>query len=453
MVEQLRKKFIFSAMLAILLVLLAIVCAISGLNRYQMERNTDTLLDFMIMQGEIFSENETGYGPFVPENGEMRQEHGPEVEDDTDDDLDDDLDDLDELPSVPYNRQDESQGMFGGGRFDEETPFRTRYFSVYYSPSGSYAHSRLNNIASVSEDKAIEYGDMVLSSGKERGKVDNFKYQRIETAAGETGFYFLDISEEKENLRSNLISSLIVAVVSYLVLFALIYVISGRIVKPFADNIERQKQFITDAGHEIKTPLAIISANTEAIEMIAGKSEWTENIHSQIKRLTDLVQRLLVLSRMEETGLRITFTEFSLSDAVADIAEPFITLAESQDKKIALDIEPDLLLNGDERGIRDMVSILCDNAVKYCDPNGNVRIHLSGTGKKKVLTVSNSCTGAEKAKVENWFSRFYREDSSRSRSTGGFGIGLSIAKAVVEAHKGKISAEFKDGDVIMTAEL
>ena len=452
MVEQLRRRFILSAMLAILLVLVIIVGAIYGLNRYRMERNTDTLLEFMITQGELFPYAQGG------DPGGMGREEWHELpidaENDDDPDGDDDIDD-DYVEEYRQERPmgEHFEGVFNGLRIDAETPYRTRYFSVYYSADGSYLRSGLGSIASVSESSAQEYGARALSEGKDRGKIDDFKYQKIITSSGETGYYFLDISEEKDNLRSNLLSSLIVAAASYLALFVLIYVISGKAVKPYADNMERQKQFITDAGHEIKTPLAIISANTEAIEMISGKSEWTDNIHSQIRRMNDLVQRLLVLARMEETGMQMQFSEFSLSEAVAEIAEPFITLAENQGKNFSMDIAPDILFNGDERGIREMVSIFCDNAVKYCDPEGKIAVRLQENGKKKVLSVSNTCAGAETAKVENWFSRFYREDTSRARTTGGFGIGLSIAKAVVDAHKGKVKAEYRNGDVILSAEF
>lgn len=441
MIEQLRKRFIVSAMISIFIVLVFIVGGIYVMNLFQVERNTDLLLQIMITQGELFKdrdwENRPGELDYPIDDPAANQDTRPGGPDQVKPDI---------IPG-------KYQGGIGGPVIDAETPYRTRYFVVYYNEDGTYSHSNLNSIVSVTEEQAQEYGSIAVEKGKDKGRVSSYKYQRFETSAGEIGYYFLDISEDKADVRRNLVSSLVVALAIYCVLLLLIYFISGKIVKPYADNIEMQKQFITDAGHEIKTPLAIISANTDVIEMTSGKSEWTDNIHSQIKRLNDLVQRLLVLSRMEEDGVKLNKKQFSLSEAVAEVSEPFVTLAESKNISFNMDIAPDIFIDGDERGIRELTSVLCDNAVKYCDPDGMVKISLHEEGKKKVLSVSNTCESAKEAKVDNWFSRFYREDSSRSRSTGGFGIGLSIAKAVTDAHKGKIRADYQDGNVIMTVEL
>lgn len=441
MIEQLRKRFIVSAMISIFIVLVFIVGGIYVMNLFQVERNTDLLLQIMITQGELFKdrdwENRPGEMDHPLDDSSANQGTRPESPDQAKPDI---------IPGM-------YQGGIGGPVIDAETPYRTRYFVVYYSEDSTYSRSNLNNIVSVTEEQAQEYGNIAVEKGKDKGRVSSYKYQRFETSTGEIGYYFLDISEDKADVRRNLISSLVVALAIYCVLLLLIYFISGKIVKPYADNIEMQKRFITDAGHEIKTPLAIISANTDVIEMTSGKSEWTDNIHSQIKRLNDLVQRLLVLSRMEEDGVKLNKKQFSLSEAVAEVSEPFVTLAESKNVSFNMDIAPDIFIDGDERGIRELTSVLCDNGVKYCDPGGMVKISLHEEGKKKVLAVSNTCESAKEAKVDNWFSRFYREDSSRSRSTGGFGIGLSIAKAVTDAHKGKIRADYQDRDVIMTVEL
>ena len=442
MIEQLRKRFIVSAMISIFIVLVFIVGGIYVMNLFQVNRNSDILLQLMINQGDLFNSREGEYRPgdieHPMDNPAANQNNIPGVSPDQ---------------GKPGFSPGMAQGGIGGPVIDAETPYRTRYFVIYYTADGEYSRSNLNNIVSVTEEQAEEYGSVAVDRGKDKGTIATYKYQRFEAPTGETGYYFLDISEDLANVRRNLVSSLVVALVIYIVLLLLIYVISGKIVKPYADNIEMQKRFITDAGHEIKTPLAIISANTDVIEITSGKSEWTENIHSQIKRLNDLVQRLLVLSRMEEDSVQLNKTQFSLSEAVAEVAESFVALAERKSVSFKMDIAPDIIMNGDERGIRELTSVLCDNAVKYCDTDGQVKISLCENGKKKMLAVSNTCESAQEAKVDNWFSRFYREDSSRSRSTGGFGIGLSIAKAVTDAHKAKINAEYQDGKVIMTVEF
>jgi signal transduction histidine kinase len=187
--------------------------------------------------------------------------------------------------------------------------------------------------------------------------------------------------------------------------------------------------------------------------MTSGKSEWTSNIQSQVSRMTELIQRLLVLARMEEGNLKVHFSDFSLTEAAIQSAEPFITLALSQGKTMSVDVPEKLSFHGDERSIRELISILCDNAVKYCDDNGSISLSIQNMGKKNRISVANTCINADKSDPEKWFGRFYREDSSRSRDTGGFGIGLSIAKAISDAHKGKIRASYVDGTVIVDIDI
>ena len=215
--------------------------------------------------------------------------------------------------------------------------------------------------------------------------------------------------------------------------------------------MEKQKQFITDASHELKTPLAIISANAEVLEMIEGKSEWTESIRNQIGRMSELVQNLVTLSRMEEENIHTVFTGFSLSDAVSETAEPFGTLAESKGLQLQTEITGQITFCGDEKSIRQMLSILLDNAVKYAVKDNEteqkekkadrrILVSLSRQGNYAILAVSNAVEEMPE-KPERLFDRFYRADESRTRESGGYGIGLAVARAAAEAHKGKITAE------------
>ncbi|MGI5888619.1 MAG: sensor histidine kinase, partial [Oscillospiraceae bacterium] len=241
--------------------------------------------------------------------------------------------------------------------------------------------------------------------------------------------------------------ALLVGGASYILLFVLIYFVSKKAVRPMAENLALQKRFITDAGHELKTPLSVISANDEAIETIYGKNEFTSNIKDQVKRMTELVQRLLVLAKMEEENIVVTFVDFSLSDTVLETAEPFRAAAENTGKKFEVDVQPGITCHGDERSIRELVSILTDNAVKYCDEGGTIKVSAYPSGKKGAIDVSNTSAETDGEEISKLFGRFYRADESRSRDSGGFGLGLSIAQAITESHKGTISA-FKEGDVI-----
>jgi signal transduction histidine kinase len=208
--------------------------------------------------------------------------------------------------------------------------------------------------------------------------------------------------------------------------------------------MEKQKRFITDAGHELKTPLAIISANIDVLELEAGKSEWTSSIRNQVKRMNSLVKNLLTLSRMDEERMHVVYTDFEISSCVKETAESFEAIAESNSKKYHMDIEDDIHITGDKNAIVQLTSLLLDNAMKYSDENGNISISLS-KAKNITLEVSNTSDSIPDGNLDRLFDRFYRADASRSREKGGYGIGLSVARAIAQSHGGQIEAK-KDGD-------
>ena len=207
-----------------------------------------------------------------------------------------------------------------------------------------------------------------------------------------------------------------------------------------------RSDFVANASHELKTPLTIIDANTEVMEMESGESQWTKSTRKQIQRLTGLVQQLVALSRLdEEKGLQ-DIAEFDLSEAVSESVQPYGALAQTKEKHLTLNIEGGLMYTGDEKSIRQLSGTLMDNAVKYSSEKGNIALTLKKKGKKILLEVYNDADGLPQGKLDVLFERFYRLDSSRNSGTGGSGIGLSVAQAIVQAHKGKISAENKTGN-------
>ena len=236
-----------------------------------------------------------------------------------------------------------------------------------------------------------------------------------------------------------------------LAVFLLLIFFSGRIVKPVSESYEKQKRFITDAGHEIKTPLTIIDADAELVALDCGENEWLEDIKKQTKRLTALTNDLIYLAKMEEGQKNSTKIEFPLSDVVEETAESFRARAVNENKKLDIDIQPEITYCGDEKAIRQLVSILVDNAVKYSDGTKSISVKLEGQGGTSKLSkgfrlqVFNSCEHIEQESVKHLFDRFYRAEQSRNSQTGGYGIGLSVAKAVVDAHRGKITADTADG--------
>lgn len=219
---------------------------------------------------------------------------------------------------------------------------------------------------------------------------------------------------------------------------------SARIVKPFSDNYEKQKRFITDAGHELKTPLTIIEADTEVLEMDFGENEWLQDIQGQTKRLADLTNALVMLSRMEEGANSDIKIEFPLSDMAEEVCHTFQAPAKVQEKGLTCTIEPMISMKGDEKAIRGIVTILLDNAVKYTNEHGHITVNLEKKKNRIYLSVFNTTEFISKEQICHLFDRFYRTDVSRNSQTGGYGLGLSIATATVESHRGKIFAETED---------
>lgn len=221
-----------------------------------------------------------------------------------------------------------------------------------------------------------------------------------------------------------------------------------------AESYAKQKRFITDAGHELKTPLTIISSNTDVLEMTQGENEWTASIKSQVKRLAKLTNDLVSLSRLDEENSKLIMTDFSLSDAVTEALEPYKKLAEQNGKRLDAFVQLNISYTGNEDSIRKLVGILADNAIKYSSVGGAITVSLKQSGRGAALQFSNPVDSIEKGNHDIMFERFYRSDESRSSETGGYGIGLSIAKAIVLSHRGKIGARSDDGrSLIITVNL
>lgn len=337
----------------------------------------------------------------------------------------------------------------------EESQFDTRYFTVTIGADGEVESIDTGKIASVSSSTASEYAKKLWNDGKNTsglsGFVGYYKYMTIDND-GSVMYIFLNAQRELSTVKTYIIASAGISVLGLIVVFMMIYFLSGKVLKPVSESYEKQKRFITDASHEIKTPLTIIDANTEVLEMMEGENEWTASTRKQIARLTSLTEKLVFLSRMEEEETKLVMSEFSLTDAVLDVAEPFTAVAESKAKHLDIEVSENMSYNGDEKTIRQLVSLLLDNAMKYSSKEGQIKITAHESGKNKVITVWNTLdpsSGIEKGRLDYLFERFYRTDKSRNSKTGGFGIGLSVAYAIVEAHKGKITAKSEDGSSIV----
>ena len=263
---------------------------------------------------------------------------------------------------------------------------------------------------------------------------------------------FVDCQRSLANFYDFMRISLGISAVGFAAVFLMVLILSKYVFRPVEDSYRKQKQFITDAGHELKTPLTIIDANVEVLEMMEGENQWTTSIHHQTKRLANLTAELVELSRLDEER-ELPMMEFSFSDAVSETAEGFQTAAEAARKTMEIQVEQNLSFTGDEQKIRKLVSVFLDNALKYSDESGKILVKAGRKGKGRYLTVENTAKDQKQGNLNYLFERFYREDASRSSKTAGYGIGLSIAKAIVQAHKGKISARGEENRFIITVEF
>ena len=357
---------------------------------------------------------------------------------------------------------DNSKEDFYYGKGGERGPFMTRdeaeesrFFIVTTDENGTVKQSNTDRIASVDEESAKEYAAKALASGEYEGFVDEIRYS-VDDSGSETVITFLDCGRVLESFRDFLKASIIMSVAGLLVVFGIITFFSGRFIKPVAESYEKQKRFITDAGHEIKTPLAIIKANLDVIKMDPDSAEESlQDIDDQVDRLAGLTNDLVYLSRMEEAEESLVMSDVPISDIVNETASSFETLAKDKGKAIETDIDKMLSVNGSTKEIEKLVSILLENAVKYSDESEAIKVSLKKDGRNCILEVSNRTSEEVSSEsLAHVFDRFYRTDESRNSATGGHGIGLSMASAIVAAHKGKISAHTTDGhDFIVSAVL
>ena len=336
-------------------------------------------------------------------------------------------------------------------RSHRESILNTQYFIVYYNENKEitgtsielllpYAAAQQQEYMKfLSQLLAQEYTPHILNKKSTFGFLDSFRYMKT-NINGTDALIFLDKSGEMHTFSIFLYSSIIITVIALIFTFLTSSILAPFAIRPIIESYEKQKKFITNASHEIKTPLTIVSANIEIMELTSGENKWTKNSKEQIFRLTDLVNNLVYLSRMEEIET-IYKADFSLTEMAEMVAESYENIAMADNKHFSSKIQSEINYNGSEKDISQLFYILLDNAFKYSNENGTVDLTLEKHGNKTVITVTNSVISIEKGNHAEFFDRFYREDSSHNSEKTGFGIGLSLASTIVQAHKGKISAK------------
>lgn len=334
---------------------------------------------------------------------------------------------------------------------DKESEFTTRYFIVYLDNNNCPINRNISKISKIDTALANEMAHCAVMQKSKVGYVNKYFRYRVSEDFGSKKIIFLDCEADILSVQN---ATIIVAFVSIIIIIIInsIFIFASKLaVRPFIENQKKQKQFITDAGHELKTPLAIISANTEILDYKHDDNkEWTDKIKKQIKNLNNLISELLILSKSDELDTRKNFSSFIFDKVFKDEIEPFKEVFDKKNVKVNIDLDSDIQFLGDEKSITRLLSILIENSAKYVPENGTVNFSLHKKLKKVILQVANTDSNIKKIDCERLFDRFYRTDDSRNSKTGGHGIGLSIAKRICESHNGKISAKQQDGFLSIT---
>lgn len=410
MIRKLRIRFIVVATLSAAIVILAVSCGILLTNRRQALQNIDGMLSLLAQNEGRFPE-----APGSDASGDAAQ----------------DADGAKPVPPAP--RGDRSPLR------SPETPFRTRFFTAIADADGEILRLNTDNLASLSEAEARTYVTAALADGKTDGRTDVYYYRIAPDTEDGTRRVVVFLNCEVELAAMHVLARIcvLISVLSILLVTLLSFALSGAAIRPFVLNLARQKEFITGASHELKTPIAIIQSNVEVIELTEGESKWTRNIREQSERLIRLAGELTMLSREdEETKKSMTAVDFSACVHRAVTAcEERAALAKLT---LCADIADGITVQGDSVKLDALCSILLDNAVKYTSGD-TITCALHQRNGKAVLTCANRCAPLGKARLARLFDRFYRADEARS-GDGGFGLGLSIAAAIVRAHSGKITA-------------
>lgn len=397
MKKTLRKKFVFFAMSAVTILLVVLIGAISIFSWVILDWQSDNVLRTIadgngaFMQMEIFDR-----GPFQPP-------------------------------------------------MDMDTVKSARFFMVRIDADGNVKDTNLDQISSVTAEQATQYARKISGSS---GKIDNFKYES-KAFGTEQLIFFMDISGQMQIFAMVFGISGMIALVCWLFILILVILLSGRVVRPILAGIEKQKQFITNAGHELKTPLAIIQSNNDASALINGETKYSKNIRRQTQRLNVLMTNFLTLAKLDEE-IKLPTESISVSELIHDLLPGYEDMLAQKSIAFSVDIQPDLFLRAHSASLTQMVSVLLDNAVKYTPEGGMVWLTACRNGGRIEILEENTCEVPETMDSERLFERFYRGDSSRTQdnNTSGYGIGLSAARAIAENFGGTLKAEYTENGTI-----
>lgn len=429
MMGRLRRKFVLVAMISVTLVLAGMIAAINVANYGNVCSRADERLELLVQGGGTFPQDERDGSAGTLQGDAYRP------------------------------------GARGVIAHSPEAPFETRYFTVVLDARGDAVSVDTGKIAAVTEEDAVEYArDLAMRVGVS-GFSGVYRFVAVDAADadastsvgdadaaaadGDTMYIFLDCTRDLDSFMAFLRMSIAVSALGWLLVFALVVALSRFAVKPIVEGCEKQKRFITDASHEIKTSLAVIQASNEVLEIEHGEDEWTRSIGDQVARLGALTERLVFLARMDEGASTLEMGDVRLSDVVGAAVELYRPVAESRGKRLSADIDADVACRGNRAALSQLMELLLDNATRYAAEGSVIDVRLSQRGRQREIEVSNACDAMPQGDLDRLFERFYRDDASRSSQTGGSGVGLSVVRAIAEAHGGTARASRRGTDTIV----
>lgn len=409
MIKDLRKKFIRITMLAVAMVMILLCLIVNIANYLSVNSELNSKLDTICQnQGTI---------PVPEKDGKPPENAGRE----------------------PFSR---------------EEPYSTRYFVLKFDDSGKLSDKSLEHIATVTESDVDEFLEVAVKAGSGYGYYSGYKYYVEQQGENRNIAIFIDCYEDLKKIYTVGILSIAAMAVCIVLVYVMVVMLSGRAVEPMIKNEQKQKQFITDAGHELKTPITVIATSLTVLEMEVGKQKWIDKAMLQTEKLKNLVNSLVSLAKMDEGAGILKKDTFDISDAIEDTAQSFADFARMQGHKLNISVADGIRYTGDEYAVRQLASILIDNAIKYAEPDTDIYFEMKKDKKGVSISTKNACSGITAEDTKRLFDRFYRPDKSRNSATGGFGIGLSLARSIAEGHGGAISAKLAEGNIIeFTAEL
>ena len=400
MTKTLKKRFIIFTMTAVTCLLIFIVFAINGLNWMMLDRQSDMMMNTLVDADGVFQQ-------------------------------------MDFDPPPPFGRP-----------LDMDRMQSSRFFIVKTDQNGNIADVNIARISSIDYKKAQEYAFRVLKSANQTGRLDGYKFA-VKQMGSDHLIFFMDISYQIESFYMVLSASSAIAVLCWGILLVIAVILSGRVIRPVTAGMEKQKQFITNAGHEMKTPLAIIQSNNDTMALIHGENKYNVHIRNQTKRLNVLMSNLLTLARLDEE-IKLTTETVNISELANEILSVYDESAQLRKLRLQTDVDPDITVQINRECFIQIMTVLLDNALKYTPEQGKIEVSLSKEGRYIRLIEENTCDTSLEPDPERFFERFYRGDAARTQKneTSGYGIGLSAARAICESSGGKMTAEYPSTESI-----